>query len=248
MGVYIDAFNLYYGARDLCGRNEPGWRWLDILALVEEKVQARSDWTNALVTSATYCTALREKDGDASSARDQRAYIAALEADSRIRVEYGQCNPKLSKGLLAKPGRRGKRGRLARTLSPGPENVPQWLPATEVRGPEGDMNLMVHLSTYEEKGSDVNIATRLMEDVFSRRIDAAVVVSNDGDLKLPLQVARSRIPVAVLNPTRRPTSAMLQGQRADGVGRHWWLRLTKDDIFRHQFAEIRGSSSKPPGW
>jgi hypothetical protein len=33
VGIYVDAFNLYYGARNLCGRGTPGWRWLDIRAL-----------------------------------------------------------------------------------------------------------------------------------------------------------------------------------------------------------------------
>jgi hypothetical protein len=30
IGVYVDGFNLYYGARGLCGRGTPGWRWLDL--------------------------------------------------------------------------------------------------------------------------------------------------------------------------------------------------------------------------
>jgi hypothetical protein len=28
VGVYIDRYNLCYGARDLCGRGTGGWRWL----------------------------------------------------------------------------------------------------------------------------------------------------------------------------------------------------------------------------
>jgi hypothetical protein len=29
VGVDVDGFNLYYGARALCGRGTPDWRWLD---------------------------------------------------------------------------------------------------------------------------------------------------------------------------------------------------------------------------
>jgi hypothetical protein len=29
VGVYIDGFNLYYGAKAWCGAGTPGWRWLD---------------------------------------------------------------------------------------------------------------------------------------------------------------------------------------------------------------------------
>jgi len=152
VGVYVDAFNLYYGARDLCGRPNGGWRWLDIIALVEEKLAARTDWPRAEVSTMSYCTALREKDGDASSARDQRTYIDAIAHDPRVRVEYGQYNPKLAKGLLAKPGRRGKKARIDRVISPGVGNIPSWLPAVEFRRPEGEVNLLVNVSSYEEQG------------------------------------------------------------------------------------------------
>lgn len=248
VGVYIDAFNLYYGARDLCGRASPGWRWLNIVELVEQKLAARTDWPRATVTTVAYCTALREKDGDASSARDQRTYIGAIASDPRLKIEYGQYNPKLAKGLLSKPGRRGKKARIDRVVSPGLGNIPDWLPALEFRRPEGEVNLLVNVSTYEEKGSDVNVAARLLEDLFLHRIDAAVVVSNDGDLRLPLQIARTRVPVALFNPSRRPTSAMLQGERGDGVGKHWWLRLEKEDFLRHQLPDQVGELRKPQGW
>src|SRR5271169_6200566 len=40
IGVYIDGFNLYYGARGLCGRGTPGWRWIDLRALATDLVAA----------------------------------------------------------------------------------------------------------------------------------------------------------------------------------------------------------------
>jgi len=45
VGVYVDAFNLYYGARTLCGRGTPGWRWLDIRTLVSDLVAAQVSWS-----------------------------------------------------------------------------------------------------------------------------------------------------------------------------------------------------------
>ena len=38
IGVYVDGFNLYYGARSLCGRGTPGWRWLDLRGLAAHLV------------------------------------------------------------------------------------------------------------------------------------------------------------------------------------------------------------------
>jgi len=33
VGVYIDGYNLYYGARGLSGAGTSGWRWLDVRGL-----------------------------------------------------------------------------------------------------------------------------------------------------------------------------------------------------------------------
>ena len=54
----------------------------------------------------------------------------------------------------------------------------------------------------EEKGSDVNLATRMLCDAYDGDFDVAVVISNDSDLLPPIRIIRSRfnLPVGVLNP------------------------------------------------
>ncbi|PWV71430.1 hypothetical protein SAMN05421630_115133 [Prauserella marina] len=50
VGVYVDAFNVYYGARAQCGRGTPGWRWLDLAAreaLGDARDHLASDWRPA---------------------------------------------------------------------------------------------------------------------------------------------------------------------------------------------------------
>lgn len=247
VGVYVDAFNLYYGARDHCGRRQPGWRWLDIVGLVETQLAARVDWKRAAVTRLVYCTAERDKEGDPSSLADQRSYVHALADDYRVVVEYGQYNPKHGKGVLAEELKSGKRRRYRRVPYPA-QGVPSWFPHGKIRGPEGDDNITIRYASFEEKGSDVNLATHLIADILGRRIDAAVIVSNDGDLRYPVELARTRVPVAVLNPSRRPTSEMLQGNRWDGVGRHWWMRLTHDHFRAHQLPEKVGAATRPADW
>ncbi|MFT4050793.1 MAG: hypothetical protein QM677_00930 [Microbacterium sp.] len=113
-----------------------------------------------------------------------------------------------------------RRRRFARVVSPGIDAIPAWLAAGETIGPEGDVNLFVHYSSFEEKGSDVNVATHLLSDILRQQVDAAIVLSNDGDLRLPLQIAREYVPVGLVNPTQRPLSQMLKGQPSDGVGGH----------------------------
>ena len=43
--------------------------------------------------------------------------------------------------------------------------------------------LMATVRMREEKGSDVNVATHLLADVFTGEVEAAMVISNDSDLK-----------------------------------------------------------------
>lgn len=45
---------------------------------------------------------------------------------------------------------------------------------------------MVSVAGREAKGSDVDVATHLLTDVFKQKIDAAVVILNDSDLALPI--------------------------------------------------------------
>lgn len=60
----------------------------------------------------------------------------------------------------------------------------------------------VEVIKTEEKGSDVNLATFLLLDAFKRDCDVSVVISNDSDLKLPIEVVQSELGlrVGVLNP------------------------------------------------
>jgi uncharacterized LabA/DUF88 family protein len=60
----------------------------------------------------------------------------------------------------------------------------------------------VEVVKTEEKGSDVNLATFLLLDAFKRDCDVAVVISNDSDLKLPIEVTQRELGlrVGVINP------------------------------------------------
>lgn len=246
VGVYIDAFNLYYGARDHCGRGTSGWRWLDLIRLSETLVAARPTWRGAKITRMVYCTALRTKDSDPTSAVDQATYLNALAQDPRFHVEYGQYNPKFGRGVLTRVA--GSKRKHTRVVSPGTANFPAGMPFGEVRGPDGEMHISINFASYEEKGSDVNLASHLLIDLLNGDIDAALVISNDGDLRHPLNYARSRIPVGLVNPSRRPTSGMLKAKMGDGVGNHWWQRLDHSHFRNHQLPAGVQGIQKPSGW
>jgi hypothetical protein len=107
---------------------------------------------------------------------------------------------------------------------------------------------MVSYAYREEKGSDVNVASHLLVDVYSQAVDAAVVISNDSDLRYPVQVARQRVPVGTVNPTPSQPAGDLRGAPTDGVGRHWWSRLTCADFKNHQLPDPAGGVARPTGW
>ena len=244
VGVYVDAFNVYYGARAQCGRGTPGWRWLDLANLAFSLIKP-SSWPDPELTRLVYCTALRDREGDPSSLADQQTYLSALShEDDRVIVAHGKFVPRTKSGILVD---RETRPPL-RVPSPGTAAIPAWLPVEEVTGTAGEVELLATVSTFEEKGSDVNVASHLLHDVFNHEIDAAMVFSNDSDLKYPLALARDHVPVATVNPGNNPTPIDLRGDPHSGVGRHWWRRLKPTDFYKHQFADRVGPHVKPVGW
>lgn len=62
-----------------------------------------------------------------------------------------------------------------------------------------------HVLRMEEKGSDVNLATLLLADAFRSDFEAAVVISNDSDLMLPIKIVSTELnlPVGIVNPHER---------------------------------------------
>jgi hypothetical protein len=107
---------------------------------------------------------------------------------------------------------------------------------------------MVSYLDREEKGTDVNVATHLLVDVLDERIDAAVVISNDSDLALPVRVARGNVPVGLLNPGRGPVAGRLRGFPFEGARGHWWQQITEGAYRAHQLPGRVGRLRRPDGW
>ncbi|MFB9906857.1 NYN domain-containing protein [Allokutzneria oryzae] len=244
VGVYVDAFNVYYGARAHCGKGTEGWRWLDVGGLAMSLINPRL-WANPTIDRIVYCTALRDRAGDPSSVADQEIYIEALKRHcGNVLVAHGKYVSRTSSGVLVE-----KRGRRPRQIvSPGSSQLPGWLPVSEVVKPDGQTMLLATVPTFEEKGSDVNVASHLLMDVLTRQVDVAMVFSNDSDLSFPLEQARLRVPVATINPSTTPVARDLRAEPGVGVGGHWWRRLRADDFRAHQMPDPVGPCAKPAGW
>jgi len=241
IGVYVDGFNLYYGARGLCGRGTPGWRWLDLRALAADLVSRRTNWHSAYVERVVYCTARIDSVSNPSGQADQDVYLKALVAAGSVdHIEYGTYVARVKMAPLAVKDPQGR-----------PKLVgPQWPVMIQDGhgGPVNDAIFMVSYANREEKGSDVNVAAHLLLDVLGGAIDGALVISNDSDLRFPVQQARLHVPVGVVNPSPNYLAGDLRGVSSAGVGRHWWTRLAAADLRAHQLPDPAGQYRRPHGW
>ncbi|MFJ3379664.1 NYN domain-containing protein [Curtobacterium sp. NPDC090217] len=242
VGVYIDGFDLYYGARVLCGRSTPGWRWLDLRTLATNLLDGPgSAWRSAHVSRVVYCTARVNGADNTAGQHDQDTYLRALDQNGSIDVlALGNYVSRVATAPLATPGRRG-RPQLTRADWP-----------LQVRDQFGsdvpDATFMASVARREEKGSDVNVASHLLIDVLTARIDAAIVISNDSDLEFPIRYVRTVVPVGLVNPTPGYPAGKLNGDATDGVGAHWWHQLTAAETRSAQLPSVCGRARRPPGW
>lgn len=117
--------------------------------------------------------------------------------------------------------------------------------------PPATGNARVKVHKTEEKGSDVNLATHLLVDGFKNRYELAVVVSNDGDLKAPVEYVRGELsrPVGVLNPRRNRSYALSPTRLPPGS---FYKPIRPGVLGSSQFPptlrDQRGSFSKPDDW
>jgi hypothetical protein len=243
IGVYIDGYNLYYGARELCGRGTPGWRWLDVRALTALLVGRMASWRESTVDRVVYCTAVIDAASNQSGFTDQNIYLRALVAAGCVdHIAYGSYVSRVKYAPLAiRAQSRSRRPQLVH---------PDWpIMVQDAAGnPIPDATFVVSYAHREEKGSDVNVASHLLVDVLTGQVDAAIVISNDSDLEYPIAFARTRVPVGLVNPSPNQLAGALRGNPTDGVGNHWWQRLTAADLRSAQLPDPIGALAKPVGW
>lgn len=95
----------------------------------------------------------------------------------------------------------------------------------------------------EEKGSDVNLATHLLSDVLQGHVEAAIVVSNDTDLQLPIEQAGQHVPVAVVSPFSRNVAGGLR--QAVSASQGGWYYYLSQSIFLNSQMPHRVTKSIP---
>ena len=210
--VYVDGFNLYYGA--LKGTQ---FKWLNPVELARRVLPA-----GYVVDKLLYFTARLSGGPDQGAPARQHAYIAALRTLPEVELHFGR--------FLAKPvwrplvnlpvAYRQINAPQPVTLPAGDHTVAgpqiQTLPVGSypARGVERKKQrdatpllpnaVIAEFHTMIEKGSDVNLATYLLNDAWNERFEAAAVISNDTDLVTPIRMvtAERKKTVFIVCPTR----------------------------------------------
>lgn len=255
--VYVDGFNLYYGAL----KRSP-YRWLNLVELAKNVLPPTET-----VEKVKYFTARVSGAADADAPRRQQAYLSALATLPDVEVHFGTFLPKtVWRPVLNLPVAN------ATIHSPAPVTIPAGhhivnggsitTPTTLVVGsylskrpqqrrkkkrkaPRPVANALVaEVHTMEEKGSDVNLASHLINDAWRGVFEAAAVISADTDLRTPIEiVTRERnLPVYLINPTKWPLSPPYAA--AATYTRH----LRPSMLAASQFSDPVGGVRKPLGW
>ncbi len=106
----------------------------------------------------------------------------------------------------------------------------------------------VEVLKSEEKGSDVNLASYLLKDAYTKNFDEAIVLSNDSDLKLPITIVAKELmmPIHILNPDKHSKSDVFKSV-ATSTRKIQDKRL-KNSLFSDQLNDSVGIFTKPSTW
>ena len=105
----------------------------------------------------------------------------------------------------------------------------------------------VQVFKYEEKGSDVNIATKLLIDAYENKYDAAILISNDSDLITPIFYIKSKMrkKIIILNPQEGSSKQLTRFATFS-------KNIAEEHLERSQFQEVLedkiGKFKKPSSW
>ncbi|WP_458115961.1 NYN domain-containing protein [Arthrobacter sp. D2-10] len=207
-----------------------------------ENWSGAATWSNAKIDRLVYCTAPISSQTDPTGFQHQDAYIRALlQTGVADRVERGYYQQKIKHAPMAVRGQNGK-----------PQLVSSAWPIMVKDSTGADVpnaNFLVSYLHTEEKGSDVNVASHLLIDALSSRIDAAVVISNDSDLRFPVEHVRTLMPTAVINPSTGYTAGALKiPAKIIAKSKDWNWQVTPSHFTSNQLPDTIGTITRPTGW
>jgi uncharacterized LabA/DUF88 family protein len=231
--VYIDGFNLYKGALE----KRPDLKWLNLVTLCRD-LRPEMELGNIYYFTANVKS---RYPGDTSQNR-QHAYLRVL-AHQGIQVVFGKfrkddqwmrfADTSAKKVIEPKlPRLFGLTGFMFRRLfaRASPE-IPK-----------------AYVFKMEEKGSDVNLGSFLLRDVYKNNLTSALIITGDSDLATPIRFAvEAGADVRVLVP------GILVGVNELSSASTRVMKLESQLLAIHQLPQIVTSSSgrhivRPESW
>ena len=253
--IYVDGFNLYYGAL----RGTP-YKWLDPVRLTG--LLLPSGW---VIDRLRFFTARVSGKLDPEAPAKQEVYLKALATLQEVEIHFGRfrarsewrplSNLPIADREIAAPspvtlpsGDYAVVGENPRTLRVG--FYPNRRAGRESRSRVSTRPLpdavIAEFRTMEEKGSDVNLAAHLLNDAWKGLFESAVVISNDTDLVAPVQMVVEELkrPLLVVCPGRWQIAPQLR--KAATHVRHVRASMLRAAQFP---STLPGTAiKKPKGW
>lgn len=166
LGIYIDGFNLFYGAL----KTRKKYRFLNVQKLALEVCKSYLSKTNFEIETIKFFTArVSRRYKEDESPKLQQIYLSALQTIPKLEIITGNflIHQKIAPLYPLKFDEFGK----------------------------------VKTSTFlytEEKGSDVNLASYILKDSFLSKVDILIIITNDTDLKTPIEIVSKELKKEVL--------------------------------------------------
>ena len=251
--IYVDGFNLYYGAL----KGTP-FKWLNLVELSYRLLPA-----GHTIDKLNYFTARISGVSDPGAPARQQVYLSALNTLPEVRIHFGSFLAKTNWRPLTNlpvadeqintpspvtlPAGNHPVAGLQKTLPVGKVSIVRAgkRKRRKTARPLPDA-LVAEIHTMEEKGSDVNLAAHLLNDAWKGLFDVAVVISNDPDLVTPIRMVsvERKKPVFVVCPGRWSIAHKLRSV-ASRVRHIHPAMLNAAQFPTH----LPGTTiSKPPGW
>ncbi|MEM8645955.1 MAG: NYN domain-containing protein [Pseudomonadota bacterium] len=169
--------------------------------------------------------------------------------DDLLLIRYFTADVSPRSGSPMAPERQQAYLRALRTIPNLRMHKGRFLPKQKSRPLVGQEQTYVRVHDTEEKGSDVNLATTLLNDAFRKRFDVALVLSQDTDLIEPLRIVRHDLGLTLGVGWMEATNPGKKHRRVTSFIRH----ITPSMLARCQFPDpARGKSGeplqKPTGW
>ncbi len=196
--IYVDGFNLYYGAV----KGTP-LRWLNPVELARQVLPLGHQ-----IEKLKYFTARVSGAADPGAPARQQQYLRALTTLPEVESHFGsflsktiwrpltnlplaeeeiKANPIVTLPTAATYEVTGSRAQRL-PLNKYPSGTTRHKKTRRKRVHPLRDSVVAEVHAMEEKGSDVNLAAHLLNDAWKNVFDVAAVISNDTDLIAPIQM------------------------------------------------------------